>query len=80
MTEPLVYLVGAGPGNPGLLTLRAAEVLRRADVVLYDRLVAPNLLEHAPPEAQRICVTDLGPRHAERCTPIVETMVAAARA
>ena len=53
MTEPLVYLVGAGPGHPGLLTLRAVEVLHRADVVLYDRLVAPSLLEFAPSNAQR---------------------------
>ena len=67
MTEPLVYLVGAGPGHPGLLTLRAVEVLHRADVVLYDRLVAPTLLEYAPPNAQRISVTELGPHHAERC-------------
>jgi uroporphyrinogen III methyltransferase/synthase len=78
--EPLVYLVGAGPGNPGLLTLRAVEVLRRADVVLYDRLVADALLEFAPPDAQRICVTELGPCHAERHVPINETMIAAARA
>jgi len=79
VTEPLVYLVGAGPGHPGLLTLRAVEVLHRADVVLYDRLVAPTLLEYAPPNAQRISVTELGPHHAERCGPIVQTMIAAAR-
>lgn len=78
--EPLVYLVGAGPGNPGLLTLRAAEVLRRADLVLYDKLVALALLEHAPPEAERICVTTLGPCHAQRHAPITDTMLAAARA
>ena len=57
-----VYLVGAGPGDPGLLTLRGAEVLRRADVVVHDRLSAVELLELAPDTAERI---DVGkaPRH-----------------
>ncbi|HYV58829.1 MAG TPA: uroporphyrinogen-III C-methyltransferase [Acidimicrobiia bacterium] len=49
-----VYLVGAGPGDPGLLTLRGAEVLRDADVVVYDRLVAPGLLDLAPTGAERV--------------------------
>ena len=51
-----VSLVGAGPGDPGLLTVRGAEVLGRADVVVYDRLVHPSLLELAPPDAERIYV------------------------
>jgi uroporphyrinogen III methyltransferase/synthase len=51
-----VYLVGAGPGDPGLLTVRAAEVLARADVVVYDRLSASALLDHAPSTAERISV------------------------
>jgi uroporphyrinogen III methyltransferase / synthase len=51
-----VYLVGAGPGDPGLLTRRGAEVLAAADVVVYDRLAADVLLELAPPTAQRISV------------------------
>lgn len=51
-----VYLVGAGPGDPGLLTVRGADVLRRADVVVYDRLSQSALLELAPEGAERISV------------------------
>jgi uroporphyrinogen III methyltransferase / synthase len=49
-----VYLVGAGPGDPGLATKRALDLIARADVVVYDRLVASELLEHANPEAKLI--------------------------
>jgi len=49
-----VVLVGAGPGDPGLLTVRGRDALRSADVVVYDRLVNPSLLDEAPPEAIRI--------------------------
>jgi uroporphyrinogen III methyltransferase/synthase len=80
MTEPQVYLVGAGPGHPGLLTLRAVECLRRADLVLFDRLVAPALLEHAPPAAERLCVTELAGNHPERVPQVHEAMIRAARA
>jgi uroporphyrinogen III methyltransferase/synthase len=51
-----VYLVGAGPGDPGLLTVRGAELLRRADVVVYDRLSVEALLDLAPAFAERISV------------------------
>jgi uroporphyrinogen III methyltransferase/synthase len=51
-----VYLAGAGPGDPGLLAVRVAECLREADLVLYDYLVNPTVLEHAPAEAQRVCL------------------------
>ena len=51
-----VYLVGAGPGDPGLVTVRGAEVLGRADVVVFDRLSVEALLDLAPPEAERISV------------------------
>jgi uroporphyrinogen III methyltransferase/synthase len=51
-----VYLVGAGPGDPGLLTVRGADVLRAADVVVYDRLSVGALLDLAPAGAERINV------------------------
>ncbi len=51
-----VYLVGAGPGDPGLLTVRGAELLRAAEVVVHDRLSARSLLDMAPPDAERIDV------------------------
>lgn len=58
-----VYLVGAGPGDPGLLTVRGAELLARADVVLYDRLSVASLLDLAPDHAELIPVgkTPRGP-------------------
>jgi uroporphyrinogen III methyltransferase/synthase len=51
-----VYLVGAGPGDPGLITVRGQQCLTLADVVLYDYLVNPELLEHAPASAERVCL------------------------
>lgn len=56
MKTPAVYLIGAGPGDPGLITVRGLDCLRAADVVIYDPLVAPQLLKHARPGAELIAV------------------------
>jgi uroporphyrinogen III methyltransferase / synthase len=52
----VIYLVGSGPGDPGLLTVKGLRVLREADALVYDRLAPESLLRHARPEAQRIYV------------------------
>lgn len=75
-----VYLVGAGPGDPELLTLRGARILGRADVVLYDRLVARELLELAPPGAERIFVGKRRSHHSLRQEEICRLMIEHARA
>jgi uroporphyrin-III C-methyltransferase len=58
-----VILVGAGPGDPGLLTVRAVEALKSADVVVHDGLIDPRVLDYAPAESQRISVAKQRARH-----------------
>jgi len=58
-----VILVGAGPGDPGLLTLRAVEALKSADIVVHDGLIDPRVLDYAPAYAQRISVAKQRARH-----------------
>lgn len=53
---PGVYLVGAGPGDPGLITVRGLELIRACDAIVYDRLAAPDLIEEAPTGARRVFV------------------------
>jgi uroporphyrin-III C-methyltransferase len=76
MRPGTVALVGAGPGDPGLLTLRAAQLLAEADVVLTDRLVSKEVLGHVRPEAQVVDVgktswTGVAPRQEEISAQLV---------
>jgi uroporphyrinogen III methyltransferase/synthase len=64
--RPMVYFIGAGPGDPGLLTLRGARCLGRAEVVVYDGLVHTALLRHAPAGAERIDVGRAAPQGTAR--------------
>jgi uroporphyrinogen III methyltransferase/synthase len=75
-----VYLLGAGPGDPELLTLRARRRLAEADVVLYDALVHPDSLEHCRPDAERVFVGKRAGRASERQADINQRMVETARA
>ncbi|MFB9279174.1 uroporphyrinogen-III C-methyltransferase [Cohnella cellulosilytica] len=63
MAQGKVYLVGAGPGDPKLITIRGLEALKRSDVVVFDRLAGPHLLNYARPDAERIYVGKLPDRH-----------------
>jgi uroporphyrinogen III methyltransferase/synthase len=74
-----VHLVGAGPGDPGLLTLRAVEVLRNADVLLYDALASEAIVGFAPRECERIFVGKRAGDHAMAQTEIESLMIAKAR-
>lgn len=75
----IVYIVGAGPGDPGLITIRGMECLSSADVVLHDRLISPELLESVAPGAE---VIDVGKRAGDQGRMqrfIEETMIRRAR-
>lgn len=75
----IVYLVGAGPGDPGLLTVRGLQCLRRADVVVYDYLANPQLLAEAPAAAERIYVGKTAGHHHLPQEKINALLVAKAR-
>ena len=79
-TAGRVAIVGAGPGDPELLTLKALRHLENADVLLYDRLVDPAILERARRDARRIYVGKAPGRHALRQAEIDTLMIAEARA
>src|SRR5882672_4245323 len=79
-SKGIVYLVGAGPGDAGLLTLRGAELLGRADVVVYDALVNPALLRLAPKTAEIVFGGKRAKNHAIPQTELNQLLVARAKA
>jgi len=78
-TNGTVYIVGGGPGDPGLITVKGLECLRRADVVLFDRLVAQELLTETPSHAELIDVGKEPKRHRRSQDEINALMIEKAR-
>ena len=70
-----VYLIGAGPGDPGLLTLRGKEILECADVVVYDRLVSPAILGMCNPKAKMVDVGKMPTHHKVKQSEINKLLV-----
>ncbi len=79
MVEGICYLVGAGPGDPLLLTLKGRECLRRAGVVVYDHLCNPEILDWAPVDAERIYAGKKAGDHAMRQEEIAALLVKSTR-
>ncbi|MFN5184735.1 MAG: uroporphyrinogen-III C-methyltransferase [Planctomycetota bacterium] len=79
INKGVVYLVGAGPGAPELLTLGARHVIEQADIILYDGLVNEAILDFAPLECQKICVGKRGNRGAWIQSQIDDLIVRSAR-
>ena len=70
-----VYLIGAGPGDPGLLTLRGKEIIEKADVVVYDRLVSPAILGFCNPKAKMVDVGKMPTHHKVKQSEINKLLV-----
>lgn len=78
MNSGKVFLVGAGPGDPKLITVRGLETIALADCIVYDRLASPRLLEHAKPDAELIYCGKLPDRHTLTQEEINQLLVAKA--
>ena len=74
-----VTIIGAGPGDPGLITLRAVQCIREAEVIVYDHLVGPEILRHASPKARLIYAGKQGGKHTISQGEINALLVAEAR-
>jgi uroporphyrinogen III methyltransferase / synthase len=70
-----VYLVGAGPGDPGLLTIKAADLLQVADCIIYDYLVNPAILRYAAPHAEKLYVGKNGGRRSWKQDDINQLLI-----
>jgi uroporphyrinogen III methyltransferase / synthase len=70
-----VFLVGAGPGDPGLITLRGIECLKKADLVISDYLVNPAIADHAPKSAKRIFLDHHAKDKKQSPESIIKTMI-----
>ncbi|MEX2513115.1 MAG: uroporphyrinogen-III C-methyltransferase [Cyclobacteriaceae bacterium] len=70
-----LYIVGAGPGDPDLLTIKALKVLQSAEVVLYDALVAPEILQHLPASCLKVYVGKRAGNHSKQQEEILEMIL-----
>jgi uroporphyrinogen III methyltransferase/synthase len=79
MKKGKVYLVGAGPGDPGLLSIKAVKILEKANVVIYDRLITRAILRLIPKKAEKIYVGKRSGKHTIRQDKINEILIREAR-
>ena len=79
MKQGTVYLVGAGPGSPSLITVRGLDCIRGADVIVYDNLIDESLVQSAPPDAEKIYVGKMAGSHTLAQDDINELLVEKAR-